>query len=113
MPRLIWLLTVSILLTGIACVRRPPPIVSPSTVPPPAGPQCTVETGIDVTGDPSCSAGCQWSRTARQCVVSTAPPAKFGQPAPSNSTPLPPSTTAPNSTTAPSAPPPGPLPNEI
>lgn len=71
-----------ILLTA-ACVKRPPPIVTPPAAPASeAPPQCTVETGIDTLGHPDCSAGCQWDPAQKQCVPAPAAPPAPAQPAP-------------------------------
>lgn len=91
-----------ILLTA-ACVRRPPPIKSPpGGTPSGAAPECTVVNGIDMRGDPECSAGCKWDRAQKQCI-----------PAPETAPPPPPSTAPPPAPPPPSTAPPQPSPDSI
>ena len=76
----------ALLLCGVACVKRPPPIRSGPGAPSPEGPPaCPVTEGIDPRGDPACAPGCLWDQTERQCVpdpTATPPdPAGSSQPA--------------------------------
>ncbi len=67
-------------LLAAACVQRPPPIKSsPTGAEPPSAPQCTVANGIDPSGYPSCSDGCQWDKEQKGCAPSPpAPPSPNG-----------------------------------
>lgn len=66
-----------------ACVQRPPPIKSsPTGADPSSAPQCTVVNGIDPSGHPSCSDGCQWDKAQKACAPSPAAPPSPSSPQP-------------------------------
>lgn len=85
----------AVLVAGLACVKRPPPIMSPPGATGEAPALCPVENGIDETGNPACAAGCRWDKATRQCapdptagppaIPPTPAPAPSGSPGPSPS----------------------------